>query len=171
LFHFLCISDHNALARGRHGVSLHGKNAPRPIEKSLAEYRERFGDEWVEIHGEGEGATVRLKTLEEFRGLVEEPGRFLLIESEEITTKPQGKQVHVNALNVAALIPPDIEEQLSNREHHKAHERPRRTSDQRMLFEAQVAKLLRRLQPARPAHSVHPAYPPRAFRPIQPHSA
>jgi len=107
-FHFLCISDHNVLKRGQRAVKLHGKKTPRLIEKSLAEYRERFGDEWVEIHGEGEAATVRLKTLDEFQGLVEEPGRFLLIESEEITTKPQGKQVHVNALNLGELIPPDI---------------------------------------------------------------
>ena len=49
---------------------------------------------------------MRLKTLEEYRTLFEEPGSFLLLSSEEITDEFQTKDVHVNATNIKVLIEP-----------------------------------------------------------------
>ena len=40
---------------------------------------------------------VRLKPLDEFRGLVERGGKFLMIPAEEISDKAEGKPVHLNA--------------------------------------------------------------------------
>jgi hypothetical protein len=93
--------------------------------EALERYSERFGRPWVERrevtqsfmdwlsklpdssrpHKDTEmGETVvRLKPLNEFRTLFEEPGRFLLIQSEEITDL---KTIHVNATNLVEHIPP-----------------------------------------------------------------
>jgi hypothetical protein len=67
---------------------------------------ERFGEAWVERRGAGGTAEVRLQPLDEFRALVEERGRFLLIPSEEITDRVEGLPVHINATNIAEAIQP-----------------------------------------------------------------
>jgi hypothetical protein len=94
-YQFLALSDHNVLAEGEKTVEV----PPEVLEA----YRTRFGADWV---GAFEGAKVKLKTLAEYRGLFEEEGRFLLIQSEEITDRLEDKSVHVNATNVKTLIPP-----------------------------------------------------------------
>jgi hypothetical protein len=94
-YDFVALSDHNVLAEGERFVE-----ADPAI---LADYRERFGDEWVEVAEDGR---VRLKTFEEYRKLFEEPGKFLLIQSEEITDRFEDKPLHVNATNVKELILP-----------------------------------------------------------------
>jgi hypothetical protein len=48
---------------------------------------------------------MRLKTIDELRGRFEEPGRFLLIEGEEISDLYLTKPLHVNVLNPAEFIP------------------------------------------------------------------
>src|SRR5262249_38398511 len=54
-------------------------------QDGFARYRQRFGDAWVETRtGKGD-LQVRLKPLGEDRTLFERPGRFLLIQGEEIT--------------------------------------------------------------------------------------
>ncbi len=96
-YHFLALSDHNVLSRGERWMG--GERAARGLET----YRERFGKDWVQTREGEEGVEVRLKPLAEFRTLFEEPGRFLMIESEEITNP---RAVHVNATNIAEFIPP-----------------------------------------------------------------
>jgi hypothetical protein len=96
-YHFLALSDHNILAEGEKTVEV----APEILEA----YRTRFGADWVVV---ADGAKVKLKTLAEYRSLFEEPGRFLLIQSEEITNRLEEKSIHVNATNVKALIPPQV---------------------------------------------------------------
>ena len=49
---------------------------------------------------------MRLKTFDEIRKKLDEPGKFLMIQGEEITGKCGEKQVHVNALNLAEVIQP-----------------------------------------------------------------
>jgi hypothetical protein len=93
-YHFVAISDHNVLAEG--------ERFTRVDPPVLDRYRERFGDEWVD----GDETGVRLRTLEEYRGLFEKPGSFLLIQSEEITDRFETKPLHVNATNVRELIEP-----------------------------------------------------------------
>jgi hypothetical protein len=60
----------------------------------------------VEERPENGATMVRLKPLQEFRPLFEEPGRFLMIQSEEITDRFEKKPVHMNATNIRELIPP-----------------------------------------------------------------
>ncbi len=49
---------------------------------------------------------IRLKPLSEFRALLEDRGRFLMIPGEEISDKAEGVPVHLNATNLQELILP-----------------------------------------------------------------
>ncbi len=128
-YHFLALSDHNVISRGTKWIHPTEHRFTRGTgAEALQLYRERFGDDWVETRvvdetfyaeldrippGGGSGGRrppeehmelgqelVRLKPLNEFRTLFEEPGRFLMIEAEEITDF-----IHVNATNLVDFIP------------------------------------------------------------------
>lgn len=106
-YHFLVLTDHNILSRGERWMK-HAAIVKRGGGDALQEYRKRYGDEWVETRGtEGESDfEIRLRGLEEFRGHVEEPGKFLMIEGEEISDSVDGLPIHLNASHLAELIPP-----------------------------------------------------------------
>jgi hypothetical protein len=106
-YHFLALSDHNILAEGPKWMP-HAAIVKRGGQDALAKYRARFGGDWVETRGsEGsEEYAVRLKPLSEYRALLEERGRFLMIQSEEISDKAEGLPVHLNATNIQELIQP-----------------------------------------------------------------
>ena len=78
----------------------------------LGKYTKRFGEEWVELRKGSNGQEVRLKTLEEVRSKFEEPGKFLMVEGEEITDKFGKLEVHTNAVNLAEPIKPQHGESL-----------------------------------------------------------
>lgn len=99
-YDFLALSDHNIIADHDKWLKV---NKSKTGAVALDKYLKRFGKEWVVVRGEGEGKEVRLRTLAELKAKLEEPGRFLLIPSEEITDK----NVHVNATNIRELILPD----------------------------------------------------------------
>jgi hypothetical protein len=107
-YDFLALSDHNVLSRGERWVSLEQVEKRRRVEGAgtMAKYREKFGEDWVETRGEVGTEEVRLKTLEEIRPRFEEEGEFLMIEAEEITDRFQKHQVHINAINVGEVIEP-----------------------------------------------------------------
>jgi hypothetical protein len=106
-YQFLALSDHNILSEGirwmKHEeiVAIGGKDA-------LEKYKRRFGDKWVETRGTPGTSDfeVRLKTLHEFRPLLEHPGRFLMIQAEEISDRVGGLKVHMNAINIEDRIEP-----------------------------------------------------------------
>lgn len=102
-YDFAVLSDHNILAEGEKWTSI-GDNESR--KEALKKYRQRFGDDWVETREDTAGLEVRLKTLEEYRTLLEKPGEFLIIQSEEISDRYEDKPIHVNATNVRELIEP-----------------------------------------------------------------
>lgn len=106
-YHFLALSDHNVLSRGERWMK-HDEVIKRAGQEGLDKYLRRFGKDWVEIRGEAGTPeyAVRLKPLDEFRKLVEEPGRFLMIECEEISDKAEGVPVHLNATNIQELLEP-----------------------------------------------------------------
>jgi hypothetical protein len=106
-YHFLGISDHNVLSEGDRWMD-HDEIVKREGGDALKKYIARFGDKWVETRGEPEmpGYQVRLKPLEEFRKLVEQPGRFIMIQAEEISDRAEGLPVHINANHLQELIQP-----------------------------------------------------------------
>ncbi len=111
-YQFLALSDHNVLAEGDRWIEIYsGKTAGRA--EALKKYRDRFGEAWVE-HREKEGKEqVRLKPLAEYRSLLEQPGRFLLMPAEEITHRFGLRPVHVNAINVRDVIAPSSAQGVS----------------------------------------------------------
>lgn len=104
-YHFLALSDHNVLGQGMRWMKA------ADIEKKggdsvLAKYAARFGNAWVEQREKDGGVEFRLKPLDEFRALVEQRGRFIMIPSEEISDRAEGVPVHINASNVRELVEP-----------------------------------------------------------------
>ena len=106
-YHFLALSDHNILSEGQKWMK-HSAIVKRGGEEALTKYQRRFGGGWVETRGEpgSESYEIRLKPLSEFRTLVEERGRFLMIQSEEISATGEGVPIHLNAANIEELIQP-----------------------------------------------------------------
>ena len=101
-YHFLALSDHNVLPEGQRWIT--PATLPGGLE-ALKKYRARFGDGWVEQRDEEGKQLVRLQPLSEFRHLFEQPGRFLLIQGEELTAGLGSLPVHVNATNLQYFIP------------------------------------------------------------------
>lgn len=121
-YHFLAISDHNRLQQGERWFPLRpptvssGEIVQRGGGEVLEKYLSRFGPDWVKLRERDERKEVRLQPLAEYRSLLEEPGRFLMIPSEEITSswkRPKtdvapemGGPVHINLINPRDLVTP-----------------------------------------------------------------
>ncbi len=111
-YNFLALSDHNILSSGVRWMPL-SNIVKRSDDGILQRYRQKFGSSWVETcpaaNSTDSGETpleVRLKPLDEFRCLVEQAGRFILIQGEEISDSVDGKPLHINATNLEKLIQP-----------------------------------------------------------------
>lgn len=106
-YHFLALSDHNILSRGKMWITIDG--GEDPVDWIAYEkYFDKLGPEWVESRQLGaDRVRVRLKPISEYRALVEEAGRFLMIEGEEITDGADNdKSIHMNATNLGDYIEP-----------------------------------------------------------------
>jgi len=114
-YHFLALSDHNVIQTGERwsmvSTNKGGTNA-------FAKYLARFGRDWVESRVMDGKLQVRLQPLDKFRPRFDEPGKFLLIQSEEITDRHLTAPVHINATNPRELIQPrgggDVFEVMQN---------------------------------------------------------
>lgn len=107
-YNFLAISDHNIMNSGDKWLRM-SEVERRSKGHAFEKYLARFGRSWVQTRGEpgSDDHAVRLKPLIEYRTLLEERGRFLLLEAEEITGKAgNGKDIHMNATNVAESVGP-----------------------------------------------------------------
>lgn len=102
-YHFLALTDHNLLSEGEKWVSADA-NATRG--RALKKYAARFGERWVETRDKKGKLEVRLKPLAEFRSLLEEPGKFLLIQAEEITHSFAKRPIHINGINLRDPVKP-----------------------------------------------------------------
>ncbi len=102
-YHFLALSDHNILAEGEMWVDV---DRLKGGMVSLEKYRQRFGADWIEERTVEDKRQIRLKTFAEYRPLLDEEGRFLLMPSEEISDSYKQKPIHVNATNLTELILP-----------------------------------------------------------------
>lgn len=129
-YHFLAISDHNVLQQGQRWlelktpVAIGGVPNDRGGGMVLEKYLRRFGPDWVELREAGGKRSVRLKPLDEYRSLLEEPGRFLMIPGLEITaswkrakteTLPErGGPVHMNLTNPREIVAPPAGEEATD---------------------------------------------------------
>jgi hypothetical protein len=106
-YDFLVLSDHNTFQQGEKWYPI--DEPPRPlaqVQAAYAEYLRQFGPDWVEVRGAEGKREVRLKTLEEFRHLFEEPEEFIFIKGEEITDGFQRHPVHMNGMNLVEHVEP-----------------------------------------------------------------
>ena len=102
-YHFLALSDHNILLEGEKWIALTNN---RGGEKAFDKYLKRFGPSWADLKTMGSTQMVRLRPLNEFRHLFEQPERFLLIPSEEISDHFMKVPIHLNATNLRDFIHP-----------------------------------------------------------------
>lgn len=107
-YDFLAISDHNVLQAKEvwMGVPAVEKRRKALGKATMDKYRARFGNEWVTTRDKDGVTEVRLKKLEEYRPLLEEPGKFLLVQAEEISAGLGKVPVHMNAMNLREEIKP-----------------------------------------------------------------
>jgi hypothetical protein len=129
-YQFLGISDHNVLAEGDRWMDV---DTPRlkTNSKALREYIYRMGESWIEQRTVDGKQQVRLKPLSDYRKRFEEPGKFLLLQNEEITDKFEKLPIHLCATNVKELIQPkggnSVREVMQN-DVDAVHEQRRRTN-------------------------------------------
>ncbi len=102
-YDFLALSDHNTLQEGEFGVV--ATNAA--IARVLPRYTRRFGADWIK-RGEGSNGTplIMLRTLAEIRPQFEAPGRFLLIQAEEVTDRFGRWPIHLIASGIQDYLKP-----------------------------------------------------------------
>jgi hypothetical protein len=107
-YNFLSLTEHDMLQGGNRWVDINAPDAGWPPRNAstrgaLPGYRERFGQTWVHEHVDSPRHLVRLRALNEYRDLFEEPNRFAFIVGEEITDRGGA---HTNAFNLEAAILP-----------------------------------------------------------------
>lgn len=121
-YNFLTLSDHNVLSEGERWIPI-----PGPRKLAFDKYLARFGPSWVQQRGEPGKPEVRLKPLREFRSLMEEPGKFVLIQGEEITHRFAKNPVHMNGINLRDLVMPidgsSVAETISVNHRHVSQQR------------------------------------------------
>ena len=109
-YDFLALSDHNILSMGEKWIKVleedPGGWPPSMTKSKLDEVRKRFGDDWPITRMVKDTMEMALATLDKIKKRFEEPGKFLMIQAEEITDRYDGKPIHVNATNLLEFIPP-----------------------------------------------------------------
>ncbi len=104
-YDFLSLSDHNILADHEKWMEV-DEVVRRGGRRGVQRYREQFGRDWVQVRETDGKQLVRLRQLDEWRGLLEEPGSFCILTAEEITDRFERLPIHINATNVQELIAP-----------------------------------------------------------------
>ena len=108
-YDFLAMSDHNILAKGEKWLSeaVIEKRRIALGKTTLEKYRSRFGADWVQTRLAADGTPeIRLRPLEEYRKLLEKPGKFLLVQAEEISAGFGKVPIHIGAVNVDEAVQP-----------------------------------------------------------------
>ena len=103
-YQFIALSDHNTLAEGDKWKMIAEDSLYQIAFKS---YLEEYGSDWVKYKMDSLNQIhVKLKTYEEYRGLFEEKGKFLIIQSEEVSDHFDNKPLHMNVTNIQEKIDP-----------------------------------------------------------------
>lgn len=116
-YHFLALSDHNVLSQTERWIAVSNvadrakgepwRGASHTPRDAFAGYLQRFGPHWVETrtHPTNGQYQVRLKPFDEYRARVEETGRFIMIQAEEVTQNAtNGRAIHMGAINIHEWI-------------------------------------------------------------------
>lgn len=121
-YDFLSLTDHNIVMEGDKWFPV--KEDSRLTPERLQQLKDKFGEDWIVEKNNLGIHVMKLKTYDELRERFEEPGKFILIYGEEITSK-----VHINGLNLRELVEPSRAESNVDiiREHvHEVDEQSRK---------------------------------------------
>lgn len=106
-YQFLVLTDHNIMQAGTEWYPIDDPRRPlSQIQQAYDEYVRTYGNDWVETRTVGGKREVKLKTLDEFRALFEEAGRFIFIKGEEVTDSFHTHSIHMNGVNLADFVAP-----------------------------------------------------------------
>ena len=102
-YHFAVLSDHNVIQIGERwsGVASNAGKADA-YEKYVA----KWGSDWVDTRVHEGKLQVRLKPLSEYRPLFDETGRFLIVQSEEVTDRYLTAPIHINVTHPQQTLKP-----------------------------------------------------------------
>ncbi|MAD32690.1 MAG: hypothetical protein CMJ88_02880 [Planctomycetes bacterium] len=109
-YDFLALTDHNIVADHDKWIQ-NDQVVRRGGRNALADYRRRFGADWVDERQQDGKLEVRLRRLDEITPLFAD---LLLIPAEEITSSFDRKPIHINASNVTARIAPERGESVQD---------------------------------------------------------
>lgn len=98
-YQFVGLSDHNIFQEGEKWKKI---TRSKLREDGVRSYLDKYGS-FASYRVDSGRYSVRLRTLAEYRPLFED-SRFLIIKSEEITSRLGEKHIHVNATNLQTLI-------------------------------------------------------------------
>jgi len=102
-YHFLAITDHNATGTEEKWADITGPQKKYGVVDSC---QKRFGEDNVIIRKEEGKILAKLKTFAEVRKMVEQPGRFILLQGEELSAKYLDMPVHINIININKTVEP-----------------------------------------------------------------
>ncbi len=102
-YDFLGFTDHNVLADKERWIDVEKSKGK---QKAFDKLKQKFPTNWVEERTTEDKLETRLKTFREVADRFNEPGKFLLIQGEEVSDAFQKFPVHMNANNVKELVVP-----------------------------------------------------------------
>ncbi|HLQ45551.1 MAG TPA: hypothetical protein VK137_12520, partial [Planctomycetaceae bacterium] len=108
-YDFLGFTDHNVLADRERWIDIEKSKGK---QKAFDKLKHKFPDGWVEERTQVDEQTqekrheTRLKTFREVADRFNEPGKFLLIQGEEVSDAFRSFPVHMNGTNLRELIVP-----------------------------------------------------------------
>ena len=102
-YDFLAFTDHNILAEKERWIDV---EKTKGKQQAFDKLKQNFPNGWVEERTTDDKLETRLKMFREVADRFNEPGKFLLIQGEEISDAFQKFPIHMNATNVKELVVP-----------------------------------------------------------------
>ena len=104
-YNFFVFTDHNSVANGTSWKQIGTLYAPTASVTAAAA---QFGSDWNVTREVTSGTTtvtqLKLKTFDEIKTKLDEAGKFLTVQGEEITSTLNGSYIHANAWNTPSVI-------------------------------------------------------------------
>lgn len=102
-YQFLAFTDHNVLADRERWIDIEkNKGGKQAFEKLV----KASPANWIEKRERDGRTEVRMKRFDEVANRYNQPGKFLLLQGQEITDSLGKLPVHLNATNIQQLLPP-----------------------------------------------------------------
>ena len=102
-YQFVALSDHNTLAEGDQWIVIAEDSL---YQNAFKNYLSNYGSDWVNYKIDSGRIHVKLKTYLEYKDRIAQDGKFLIIQSEEITELFEKKPLHLNVTNIKEKITP-----------------------------------------------------------------